>query len=120
MSVRMKDASRRLARYGLAGLMSLGLFIGSAFADSLSDARSAGYIGERPDGYVAIVDNNAPGDVRALVDQINSQRYAAYQNVANQTGAPVDQVGIVAAQRIYNEVPPGTYLLSQSGSWYRK
>jgi uncharacterized protein YdbL (DUF1318 family) len=111
---------RKLAGYGMAGLMGIGLFVGTALADPLSDARNAGYVGERPDGYVAIVDNNAPADVRALVDQINSQRYSAYQNVANETGAPVDQVGIVAAQRIYNEAPSGTYLLSQSGSWYRK
>ncbi|MGF1625481.1 MAG: YdbL family protein [Alphaproteobacteria bacterium] len=112
-------AARALSR-GAVMLVAMCLMAVSALADSLSDARAAGYIGERPDGYVALVDNNAPGNVRALVDQINAQRRQAYQNVASQTGAPVEQVGIVAAQRIYNEVPGGTYLLSQSGSWYRK
>jgi len=120
MNAGMKNIYRRLAGFGLAALVSLGLFVASAHADALSDARSAGYVGERPDGFVAIVDNNAPSAVRAMVDQINAQRQAAYQNVASQTGAPATQVGIVAAQRIYAEVPPGTYLLSQSGSWYRK
>ncbi|MEZ5669143.1 MAG: YdbL family protein [Alphaproteobacteria bacterium] len=120
MSGGIKSIAHKLAVRGSAAVLALGLIIGPAAADALSDARAAGYIGERPDGYVALVDNGAPGDVRALVDQINSQRYAAYQNVASQTGAPIDQVGIIAAQRIYSEVPSGTFLLSQSGQWYRK
>lgn len=120
MSRNLKRIVHLIAARGVALLLALGLFAGAAWADALTDARAAGYIGERPDGYVALVDNNAPGWAAQLVNEINAQRRAAFQNVANQTGAPIDQVGIRAAQRIYSEVPPGTYLLSQSGSWYRK
>lgn len=120
MYVGMTNIVRRLAGYGVAILLTLGLLASAAQADALTDARAAGYIGERPDGYVALVDNNAPASVRQLVDEINAQRRAAFQNVASSTGAPLDQIGIRAAQRIYSEVPSGTYLLSQSGSWYQK
>lgn len=116
----LKDATKNLIGRSAAGVLALGLLVGSALASPLTDAYAAGYVGERPDGYVALVDNNAPSSVRQLVDEINAQRRQAYQSVAAQTGAPVDQVGIRAAQRIYSEVPSGTYLLSQSGSWYRK
>ena len=120
MQLGLMNLSKSVVSRGAAALLAIGLFVGSAAASPLTDAYSAGYVGERPDGYVALVDNNAPASVRQLVDQINAQRMQAYQSVAAQTGAPIDQVGIRAAQRIYSEVPAGTYLLSQSGNWYTK
>jgi uncharacterized protein YdbL (DUF1318 family) len=120
MSGGFNRLARRLSACATALVVALGVMTGAAFADALSDARQAGYVGERPDGYVALVDPGAPASVRALVDEINAQRRAAYQNISNQTGVPVDQVGIRAAQRLYSELPPGTPVLLQNGQWARK
>lgn len=120
MSGGLGRLKRRMLVRGTAIVVAVGVLAGTAFADALSDARQAGYIGERPDGYVALVDSNAPGSVRQLVDEINAQRRAAYQNIANQTGVPVDQVGIRAAQRLFGELPAGTPVLLQNGQWATK
>jgi uncharacterized protein YdbL (DUF1318 family) len=89
-----------------------------AQALSLSEARSQGLIGETPQGYVAPV--GAPSaEVRELVNKINSARRAEYQVIAGKTGSSLQQVEAVTGQRIYQQVPAGTFLLVD-GQWRRK
>ena len=57
-----------------------------AAAQSLDQAKAAGQVGERIDGYVGVVDANAPGDIRALVDQVNAERQAKYAEIAAERG----------------------------------
>ncbi len=120
MTQMISTALRRIVQGSTAALVALVVLTGAALANPLLDAYSARQIGERPDGFVQLLDANAPASVRQLVEEINAQRRAAYQSAANQTGAPVAQVGIRAAQRIYAQVPAGTMLLGQDGNWYAK
>ena len=53
MSGGFKRLTRRLMARGTALVVAIGVVAGAAYADALSDARGAGYVGERPDGYVA-------------------------------------------------------------------
>ena len=92
-----------------------------AKASPLDDARSAGYVGERPDGYVGVVDPNAPADVKALVDKVNTQRRTKYEALAAEQSVPVEQVGAVTAEKIIGELlQPGWYYMDASGNWVQK
>jgi len=92
-----------------------------AQASPLDDARSAGYVGERPDGYVGVVDPNAPADVKALVDKVNAQRRTKYEELAIEQSVPVEQVGAVTAEKIIGELlQPGWYFMDAAGNWVQR
>lgn len=90
-----------------------------ALAGPLEDAKSAGLVGERPDGYVGLVSGNPPADVVDLVNQINAKRMAAYTDIATKNGTSVAAVGAVTAEKLYREAAPGTYLMVD-GRWVQK
>jgi hypothetical protein len=108
---------RFLAAGGLAGALLLGA---AAWAGPLDDAKAAGLIGERPDGYVAAVQANPPPDIAALVREINAKRRAAYADIAVKENVPIEQVGALTAEKIKAQAPAGQYFLAPDGSWKRK
>lgn len=91
-----------------------------ARADALDDARAQGLVGERFDGYLAVRDPAAPASTRQLVEAINAKRRQVYGDVAARQGANVDAVGRIYAREIVQKVPPGTWILQESGQWVRK
>jgi len=91
-----------------------------AFATDLDTAKSAGQIGEGPDGYLHVVDPNAPADTRALVADVNTKRKARYQAIAEQNGAPLDGVAARAGAKLIERTPLGQYILNADGTWRRK
>lgn len=104
-----------------AFLLAFALALGStaSFAGPLEDAKAAGLVGERPDGFVAAVPANPPADIVALVNDINARRQAAYTEIATKNGTSVAAVGAVTAEKLYREAAPGTYLMVD-GRWIRK
>ena len=103
-------------RYVLALLVLL--TAAPALALDLSEARSRGLIGETPQGYVAPI-GKPTGDVSALVNKVNAGRRAEYQSIAGRTGTSLKQVETVIGQRIYTQVPAGTFL-QINGRWQKK
>lgn len=91
----------------------------SAFALSLEQARSSGLVGETARGYIAPVKAGTP-EITQLVNSVNAGRRAEYQRVAQRTGSSLEQVEILAAQKIFNQVPSGTYVQGAGGRWTRK
>jgi hypothetical protein len=91
-----------------------------AFADALDDARAAGQIGERPDGLVAVVNPNAPANIKSLVQATNAKRLAKYQQIGNEKGVPPEQVGAIAGEKIIGNLQPGWYYMNASGVWTQK
>jgi uncharacterized protein YdbL (DUF1318 family) len=96
------------------------IFAAPAMADSLDQARAAGLVGERPDGFVAAVSANAPADVMSLIQSVNAQRLQRYQQIANEKGVPVPQVGAITAEKIIAKLKPGWYYMNASGQWVQK
>ncbi|MFQ5970930.1 MAG: YdbL family protein [Alphaproteobacteria bacterium] len=90
-----------------------------AGADSLSDAKAAGTVGETPRGYIAPVGTATP-EIAALVEEINARRRIKYQEIAEKTGSTLEQVEVVVGSRVIEQAPPGTYILDESGQWRRK
>ena len=91
-----------------------------AAAQSLDQAKAAGQVGERIDGYVGVVDANAPGNVRAMVDQVNAERRAKYAEIAAERGTSVQAVAQIAGQKLIERTPGGQFVLGADGQWRQK
>ena len=90
------------------------------FAADLDSSKSAGHIGEGPDGYLHVVDPSAPADTKALVADVNAKRKAKYEAIAKQNGAPLDAVAVQAGAKLIERTPPGQYVMNPDGSWRKK
>ena len=66
----------------------------AANAATLDGAKAAGQIGESVDGYVHLVDKNAPAAVKALMKDVNNKRREKYASIAKTRGASVESVGL--------------------------
>jgi uncharacterized protein len=91
-----------------------------AAAQSLDEAKAAGQVGERIDGYVGVVDASTPGDVRAMVDQVNAERRQKYAEIAAERGTSVEAVAQIAGQKLIERAPGGQYVLGADGQWRQK
>lgn len=103
----------------LSTLVTTALIAGNAFAMDLHQARSQGLVGEKQDGFVAPV-GNANGDVKALVEEVNTARRADFQSISKKNQQPLDVVGNLAAQKIIGGLEPGEYYQNTSGKWVKK
>jgi len=102
----------------ISALLLLGAL--TANAATPDDAKSAGQIGEGVDGYVHLVDKNAPGDVKALVNEVNSKRKAKYQDIAKTRGASTESVAVLAGAKLVKRTPAGQYAMDSSGKMRKK
>jgi uncharacterized protein YdbL (DUF1318 family) len=110
----------RTALFAAAAALLLLSLAPSAWAESLDAAKAAGQVGERPDGYVGVVDANAPPDVRQMVESVNAKRRAEYARIAKQNGTPVDAVAALAGQKLIERTPPGQYVMGVDVRWVKK
>ena len=78
-------------------------------------ARSAGQVGEQPDGYLGFV--STPTDaVRKLVTDINIKRKAAYTSNAPQ-GSTVEQFAFATGCNLIAKTKPGEKYKAPDGRW---
>lgn len=110
--------------FSLLALLALsfavaGLQVPDAGAADLRSAKAAGYVGEQPNGYLGMIPG-APGDVPALVADINAQRRAAYLSIAQNNGTSLVAVEQLAGQKAIEKTPAGQYVRSPAGQWLRK
>jgi len=102
-------------------LLAVMLPLAAAHADPLDNARAAGLVGERPDGYVDAVTPSPTPQIQQLISNINAQRRQAYQALAAQKGVPVEEVGALAAEKtISQRLQPGWYYMNSAGQWVKK
>jgi len=89
--------------------------------DIIENAKDAGVVGERVDGYLGVVPETVDADIKAAVDEINIKRRAAYTRLAEQQGVSVDAVARVTAEKLIDEkVEEGEFYLNEAGEWVRK
>jgi uncharacterized protein YdbL (DUF1318 family) len=122
--MRKANTMRNILRNLMVALFLVGCFGAASLpakADPLDDARTSGVVGERADGYVALVDSGAPANIKQLVDDVNAKRRVAYQKIAAEKSVPVEQIGAITAEKIIREIlKPGMYYMDASGSWKQK
>ena len=107
---------RRLAL--AAGVLALGLGASAALAQSNSEyaaAKAAGQIGEKIDGYVALV--TGPASLRAVVDDINIKRKAVYAERAQANHATVEEYAFSSGCTLIGKTRPGEKYQAPDGGW---
>ena len=89
-----------------------------AWAIDLQEARAAGLVGEKTDGYVAVLQETP--DALALAKDVNLKRRQEYLRISQENGQPVDVVAKLAAQKIIGKLDPGSYYQDGEGEWQVK
>lgn len=112
--------TRTSALFAAALALMLCIFSGQAFAQTLDEAKSAGMIGEKRDGYIGLVQPNAPAAVVALINNVNAQRRERYQQIANENGISVQEVAQLAYARAVEATRSGHFVEDANGRWVRK
>ncbi|TPG12045.1 DUF1318 domain-containing protein [Sphingomonas oligophenolica] len=79
-------------------------------------ARSAGEVGEQPDGYLGVVGGGTPA-LKALVSNINIQRKSAYTQKASSSGATVEQMAFTSGCNLIAQTDPGEKYKAPDGTW---
>jgi len=100
----------------LIGLLSISV----AYASALSEAKASGLIGEQLNGYLGLVQQNAPDHVKVLIADVNAKRKAGYQKIADRQGTSLRDVEKVGGQTAIEKTLRGNYIRSPSGSWQKK
>jgi len=86
---------------------------------AVAQARAAGQVGERYDGYLGVV-GSAPEAVRRQVGAINIKRRSLYAGLAARKGVTTAEVGLTAACSLLMRVPVGGVYFSGQGGWQRR
>jgi uncharacterized protein YdbL (DUF1318 family) len=105
---------RTLTALAVAGI----LFSAQAFAMDLHAARNAGLIGEKLDGYVAVLKHTPEAD--ALAAEVNAKRKTEYAKISAANAQPLDVVGTLAAAQIIEKLDKGDKYQSPEGGWKTK
>ena len=79
-------------------------------------ARSAGEVGEQPDGYIGLVGAGS-ASLRALVSNINIQRKSAYTQKATASGATVEQLAFTSGCNLIEQTSAGEKYKTPEGVW---
>lgn len=95
-------------------------FSGPAWSITLDEARTQGFVGEKPDGLVASVSSSPSSDIRALVSEINSARMNSYRQLAAKDGAPIQAIQAIAGEKLTETARQrGWYYMDSGGGWRR-
>jgi hypothetical protein len=80
-------------------------------------ARESGLVGEKTDGYLGFVSSPSPA-VKALVDDINIKRKAAYAKEATANGATIEEMAFRNGCRLIGErTVAGEKYQTPTGAW---
>jgi uncharacterized protein YdbL (DUF1318 family) len=101
-----------------AALLALFVFSAPAFAIDLQTAKSQGLVGETSSGYLGVLGGG--GEVQQLVNQVNAQRRAEYQAIAQRNGTSLQAVEALAGKKAIERTPSGQYVQLPSGQWVKK
>jgi uncharacterized protein YdbL (DUF1318 family) len=91
-----------------------------AAASPLTQPKADGLIGEQANGYIGLVSQNAPADIKALVKDVNARRKAGYEEIAKRQGTSLAEVEKVGGNKAIEKTLPGNYVRDAGGSWRKK
>ncbi len=79
-------------------------------------ARSAGQVGEKPDGYLGVV-GSQPAAIQSIVNDINIRRRENYAQKAQEQGATLQEYAITQGCILIARTQPGEKYQDPSGAW---
>lgn len=113
---KLEKLARRLPDTLLICLLSISV----AMAGSLDQPKADGLIGEQANGYLGLISQNVPADIKALVRDVNAKRKARYQSIAGKQGVPLSKVEKVGGTTAMDRTLRGNYIKDNSGRWRKK
>ncbi len=93
---------------------------GQAVGQTLHEAKAAGLVGERNDGYLGYVVTPPSDNIKALVQDVNARRKAKFSQTAEKNDIETAQVAFRFYQRAVEETEPGHYYQDALGNWVKK
>lgn len=112
-------SSNWITKIFLALLISM-LTVSVASASALTEPKAQGLIGEQADGYLGLVTQNVPPEIRQLVNEVNAKRKAGYQKIAAQQGTSLSEVEKVGGNTAIEKTLNGNYIRDANGTWRKK
>ncbi len=114
----MKNSVEMLIAAVLLGATASGAVAYQAGRDpAYQSARQSGLVGEKSDGYLGFVSSPSPA-IKAMVDDINIKRKAAYSKEALANGATVEEMALRSGCRLIAErTVAGEKYQTPSGQW---
>ena len=117
----MKNLQSRITWLFL--VLMIGMLTASlSFAESsqLTKPKANGLIGEQANGYIGLVVNDVPPEIRKLVSEVNAKRKAGYQKIAEKQGISLSEVEKVGGKTAYEKTLKGNYFRDTNGTWRKK
>lgn len=102
----------------LIGMLAVATTVASE--SPLTQPKADGLIGEQADGYIGLVTNDVPADIRRLVNSVNAKRKAGYEQIAAKQGVPLSEVEKVGAKTAFEKTVRGNYVRDTNGTWRKK
>ena len=115
----VSGTGRRIALGLAAAAVALGGFSGQAFAQrdpAYDAARASGQVGEKMDGYLAVIGGGTPA-LRAMVDDLNIKRRAVYSQKAQAQRATVEEYAFTSGCLLISQTKAGEKYQAPDGSW---
>ncbi len=97
-------------------VLSLGVMAAPAAAEDYATAKSAGLIGERVDGYVAVVGGGS-AELRRVADDTNIKRKAVYSEKAQAQHVTIEEYAFATGCTLIAKTAPGEKYQAPDGSW---
>lgn len=117
----MNKENHWMNRIFLALLISLlTVSVSVAGSSQLTKPKADGLIGEQANGYIGLVRNDVPADIKKLVNDVNAKRKAGYQKIAKKQGVSLSDVEKVGGNTAFEKTLPGNYVRDPNGSWRKK
>lgn len=103
-----------------AALISMMTVSVAVAASALTQPKAGGLIGEQANGYIGLVQQNVPANIKKLVNDMNAKRKAGYQKIANKQGTSLAEVERVGGKKAIEKTLRGNYIRAASGGWRKK
>ena len=91
-----------------------------SWALTLEEAKTQGIVGERPDGYLGVVQPGASAEAQALVNDVNQKRRHMYEDIARRNSTKLEAVEMLAGKTAIDHTKPGHFVQRPSGQWVKK
>lgn len=113
----METVMKQLSRLFFIAILTVIVSL-PAYAMDLRQARDAGLIGEKQDGYIAAIKKDT--EILSLVKDINEKRRLEYLRISKENNQPIDVVASIAAAEIINSLKKGHYYQDSNGKWKQR
>lgn len=104
-----------MIRWG--GLLFAAIAASAAAQTAYFDARAAGQVGERYDGYLGYSQAQPGPQARSQTEAINIRRRALYSDLAQRRGVSPSEVSITAGCTLLARVAVGERYMLADGQW---